>query len=212
MIAIVCTALASLVFSSASYGISGFFSKAFDKSLSVGEQYEKNITVRKYYNLTVRFQKEGSSSYLSFDDNDTRIELKAQNGSVIQNVTGVVNGKQYIFANKDEVYAISTASAFSASSYDNVVDQSVNVTFSGTTAYVTIKVMNRVAIMEGYMIDDLTGEYVDGVEVLAFADGSDPQIAKPLLQNTSIGGRYKLAVALNATIAFDIYVKDYDVA
>ena len=34
----------------------GFF-KAFDKTLAAGEQYEKNITVRKYYNVSVRFQK-----------------------------------------------------------------------------------------------------------------------------------------------------------
>lgn len=43
-----------------SYSITGLFSKAFDKTLYPGEVYEKNITVRNFYNLTVRFQKEKS--------------------------------------------------------------------------------------------------------------------------------------------------------
>jgi len=75
-----------------SYSITGLFSKAFDKTLSPGEVYEKNITIRNFYNLTVRFQKENStSSYLTFDSNETVVALKGVIGNEILRNTCLVN-------------------------------------------------------------------------------------------------------------------------
>lgn len=193
------------------YGINSFFAKAFDVSLSAGESYNRNITVRKFYNLTVRFQKEGSTSYLSFDDTDAVIVLKAANGSVIKNLTGIENGRYYIMAEKDEIYAVATASAFSISNYADLIDQPVNFSFSGSSAYMTITVSYRAASIEGYVVDDLTGEYVDGVQVYAFSDGSNPQTAVAVVQNTSANGKYTLVLGLNSTMPLDVYAKDYDV-
>lgn len=210
IIAIALTSI--LLFSISSYSISGFFSKAFDKSLSPGEQYERNITIRKYYNLTVRFQKEGSTSYLGFNDEDSIIVLRAGNGSVIKNVTGVINGKHYIFAESEEVRAITKASAFSIENYEDVINQSVSVSYIGTKAYITITVTYKTASISGYIIDDLTGETVDGIHIYAFPDGSNPQTAEAIIENVSRNGKYLLTINLNSSMPLDIYVKDYDVS
>lgn len=208
--AVVVLTLAALAIGS--YGISGFFSKAFDKSLGAGEQYERNITLRKFYNLTVRFQKEGSTSYLSFDDADATIILRAANGSMIKNTTGIASGRQYITVEKEEMNAIATASALSISSYADVVDQPVNFSFIGSTAYLTVTVVYKPASITGYVVDDLTGEYADGIYVYAFPDGSDPQTVEAIVQNISVDGRYVLMLSSNSTVALDVYAKGYDVA
>jgi hypothetical protein len=203
---------AFLLISSEGYGIAGFFAKAFDKSMSPGDQYERNITIRKYYNLTVRFQKEGSSSYLGFDDNTSSIVLKAANGSVVKALDGVMNGRHYVLAEGSEIAAISTASALGISTYSDVIDQPVNMSFIGTSAYLTIRVQYGQSSICGYVIDDLTEQLVDGVEVAAFADGSDTQISLPLVQNSTVGGRYQLTMNISSTKALEVYVKGYDVA
>jgi hypothetical protein len=194
------------------YGVSGFFAKAFDKSMSPGERYDRNITIRKYYNLTIRFQKEGSTSYLSFDDVDSSIVLKAANGSVIKELIGINSGRYYALADNSEINSISTASALSISSYSDVIDQPVNISFIGTSAYLTIKVYYGQASISGYVIDDLTNELVSNVQVVAFADGSDPQVAEPIVQNSSMDGRYYLALNLSSSKSLEVYVKDYEVA
>jgi len=196
----------------ASYGISGFFSKAFDKSLGPGEQYERNITVRAYYNLTIRFQKEGSSSYLGFNDNGSSIVLLGSNGTVIRNVTGVTNGKHYVLMESNEVRSITNVSAFGISSYSDIIGQSASISYIGSNAYLTITVNYGTASMSGYVVDDLTGGFVDGMEVLAFADSSDPQTAEAVVYSTTVNGRYMLSLDLNSSLALDVYAKDYDVA
>jgi len=203
---------AFLLVSSEGYGIAGFFAKAFDKSMSPGEHYNRNITIRKYYNLTVRFQKEGSSSYLSFDDADSSIVLKAQNGSVVKTLEGVRNGRHYALAEGSEIASIYSASALGMDDYSDILDQLVNVSFVGTTAYLTIRVQYGQAYVSGYVIDDLTDQLVDGVEVAAFADGSDTQSSLPLVQNSTVGGRYQIVMNLNSTKSLEVYVKGYDVA
>lgn len=126
------------------FATTGLFFKAFDKTLSPGEQYEKNITIRQYYNLTVRFQKETSSTtYLTFDSNDTTIVLKDANGSELAKGTGVINAKMYFLMNKMTLDNISTVTAMNLGDYEDVIDQQVNKTFSGTTAYITVKVHNK---------------------------------------------------------------------
>src|SRR3990172_7729433 len=144
-IAIVFAAVAATsVILAGTLATTGFFSKAFDKTLGPGEQYERNITVRQYYNLTVRFQKETSTtSYLSFDNNDTAIILKDVNGTEIARGTGVINAKMYFFMNSQALDSIATVTALNLGDYADVTDQPANKTFSGTTAYITVKVRYR---------------------------------------------------------------------
>ncbi len=196
-----------------STGISGFFSKAFDKSLSPGEHYERNITVRKYYNLSIRFQKEGSSGYLGFTDDDSIVLLKDASGSVVANFTGVNKGRIYARMDAGRLRAVSTASAYSIASYADVIDQPVSISYAGAKAYVTVTVTYRAAAIMGFVVDDLTGEAVEGVEVLAIEDGADPASAAAVVQNISMAdGSYVLSLRLNASKALDVYVKDYEVA
>ena len=60
------SAIAIISLAISGYSLTGMFTKAFDKTLSPGESYERNITIREYYNLTVRFQKENSTELLEF--------------------------------------------------------------------------------------------------------------------------------------------------
>jgi len=205
---VIIAAIVSLAVSS--YSLTGFFSKAFDKTLSPGEYYERNITIRKYYNLTIRFQKQNSTSYLTFDNNETIVVLKDVDGNEIDRAGGAVNGRVYFFTEKLEIDKIKTVSAYNLGDYEDIENQEVNITYSGTKAYITVKVSYGPAVITGYVLDDLTGQVIEGVEVLAFSDGSDPTLTEPLMQNTSTSeGRYLLTFQLNSSKALDIYVKDY---
>lgn len=197
-----------------SYSITGLFSKAFDKTLSPGEYYERNITIREYYNLTVRFQKENvTTSYLTFDSNDTVVVLKDAGGNEVARNTGLINGKTYFFVSMQTLDSIKTVSAYNLGEYLDVVDQPVNITYSSTTAYITVKVKYKPSAILGYVLDQLTNQTVEGVEVLAFANSADPVTAEPISQNISdSNGRYLLNFQLSGDKALDIYVKDYDVA
>lgn len=214
-IALSCVTMVMVIFAmnpDSVYGITGFFTKAFDKSLSPGEYYERNISIRKYYNLSVRFQKEGSTGYLGFTDNDSVVVLKDVNGNVILSEKGVNKGNIYTLMNSSQVRAIATASAYNISDYADIVEQSVNVSYIGAKAYVTITVGYRAAMIAGYVIDDLTGQYVNGISVLAFDDGADPITVTAVVGNVSgTNGRYILSMQLNSSKALDIYVEGYDV-
>jgi len=203
---------AVLIFLVNSLATTGFFSKAFDKSLSPGEQYERNVTIRQYYNLTVRVQKETSStSYLTFDSNDTVIMLKDVNGTEIARTTGLVNGKTYFFMNSLTLDRIATVSALNLGDYADVVDQQANKTFSGTTAYITVKVRYKSASISGFVRDELTGAAVEGVEIVAVDDGADPLSSAAVNSSvTSSSGFYKMQFELNSSKALDVYVKNYE--
>jgi len=192
----------------------GFF-KAFDKTLSPGEYYERNITVRKFYNVSIRFQKENSSSYLGFDGEDSVIVLKDYSGSEIVKVVGVKNGRAYLEMTNYEMASVATISAYNISDYADVINQPVNdsvLSFSGTKAYITVKVTYAPAVIAGYVIDDLTGEFVSGVTVAAFENDAYPAVISPINQNTSdSNGRYKMIFNLDSSNALDVYIKDYDV-
>lgn len=211
LVSIVAIAIVSLAVSS--YSLTGIFSKAFDKTLSPGELYEKNITIRKYYNLTVRLQKQGSTSYLTFDSNDTSVILKGDDGSVVAGASGLVNGKAYLLLEKSQLGSIRTISAYNLGDYRDVLDQPVNFTYSATTAYVTIRVSYKQSSITGYVIDELTGQMIEGIEVLAFPDSSDPVTTEPVAQNVSdTKGRYLLTLQIEANKALDVYVRNYDVS
>jgi len=198
-----------------SLATTGFFSKAFDKSLSPAEQYEKNITVRQYYNLTVRFQKETvSTTYLTSDSNDTTVVLKDANGTEIARSTGLINGKTYFFMSSLTLDRISTVSAFGIGDYKDVVDEQANKTFIGTTAYITVKVHSKPpqpARIFGIVSDELTGVAVESVIVAAFENDADPNVASSVNSSvTDSNGHYSMQFDLNASKALDVYVKDYE--
>lgn len=208
-------AIAIISLAASSYSLTGLFSKAFDKTLSPGEDYERNITIRNYYNLTVRFQKENSTSsyYLTFDSNDTTVVLKDASGNEIVKNTGTLNGKTYFFVSKSALDSIKTVSAYNLGEYLDVVNQQANITYSSTTAYITVKVRYKPSTIIGYVLDDLTNQIVSGVEVLAFANSADPAAEEAISQNVSdSNGRYLLNFQLTDSKALDIYVKDYEVA
>lgn len=211
LVSIIAIMILSLAVSSRS--LTGLFSKAFEKTLSPGEQYEKNITIRKYYNLTVRFQKENSTSYLSFDNNETIVVLKDTNGNEIARASGAVNGRLYFFLEKLQLDRIRTVSVYNLGSYQDVEDQQVSITYSGTKAYITVKVSYKLAIITGYVFDELTNQSLEGIEIFSFEDGADPSIANPIAQSiTDSAGRYTLVFNLTSSKALDVYVKDYEVS
>lgn len=205
--------IAIISLAASSYSITGLFSKAFDKTLYPGEVYENNITLRNFYNLTVRFQKENStSSYLTFDSNDTVVVLKDSSGNEIARNTGLVNGKTYFFVSKQVLDSIKSVSASNLGEYLDVVNHPVNMSFSTTTAYITVKLRYKPSAITGYVIDELTSQTVEGVVVLAFANSADPVTEEPITQSTSdSSGRYLMNFQLDSSKALDIYVKDFDV-
>lgn len=207
---IVAVALISLAASS--YSITGLFSKAFDKTLDPGENYERNITIRNYYNLTVRFQKENSTYSLTFDNNESIVVLKDADGNEVARNTGLVNGKTYFFVSTSIMDTIKTVSAYNLGEYLDIVDQTVNMTYSGTTAYITLKVKYKPSSISGYVVDKLTNQTVQGVEVIAFENEADPVADEPMNQDTSdSNGRYTMNFQLNDSKSLDIYVKDFEV-
>lgn len=208
-----------IVGSSVVFGVNftGWF-KAFDKTLAQGEVYERNITVRKYYNLSVRFQKEGSTSYLGFTDDDANVVLKDAAGVEVLNRVGVDKGRIYETLDARELEAIATVTATSISDYEDVIDQAVtdaSVSFVGSKAYLTVTVHERVfetSIIKGVVFDDLTGQVVNGAVIAAFDDGAATSTATPQAQNTtSADGEYLLAIELDGSKALDVYVDGYDV-
>lgn len=205
--------IAIISLAASSYSLTGLFSKAFDKTLYPGETYQNNITIRNFYNLTVRFQKENStSSYLTIDSNDTVVVLKDSSGNEIARNTGLVNGKTYFFVSKQTLNSIRSVSASNLGEYLDVVDHPVNMSFSTTTAYITVKVRYGPSAITGYVIDELTSQTVEGVEVLAFANSADPATEEPITQSISdSNGKYLLNFQLDSSKALDIYVKDFDV-
>jgi hypothetical protein len=210
-----CICAMAVVYANASGAFTGLFFKAYDKTLSPGEQYERNITVRKYYNMSVRFQKEGSTSYLTFSDNGSVIVFKDAAGSEVVRLYGIKNGHSYLKVSKEQLDSISTVSAYNVSSYSDMSDQSVNqssVSFSGTTAYVNVKVRFGPASLSGYVFDDLTGDAVHDIVVAAFNDGANASIGQPLSQGlTDSGGKYSIGFDLGDDLALDVYVQGYDV-
>jgi len=203
----------SILFSATSAeGISftGFF-KAFDKTMYPGNSYERNITVRKYYNTSVRFVKENGSSYLTFTDDDTLIILKDFHGNDIISMEGIESGKSYHVMNNSILSSIVTVSVYGMDEYEDVIDQSPEVTSIGAKAFITVTVNERPQIVHlyGYVIDDLTGETVDGSEILMFDNDADPESAVPVAVNYTEDGRYDFTLEADDSKPVDVYVRDY---
>lgn len=192
----------------------GFF-KAFDKTLSPGEYYERNITVRMFYNASVRFRKGNSTSYLKFDDNESVIILKDAEGNELIRMMGIENGYSYDLINNSALAAIATVSVYNISGYEDVVDHVPVLSTVGTKAYVTVSVeaAPTPAWISGYIIDDLTGAFVGDVKVLAFENDANPDNTTAVTESTSgSDGKYLLAFDLDSSKALDVYVDGYYVA
>lgn len=195
-----------------STGITGNFYKAFSKTVYPNDNIEQNITIRKYYNLTVRFRYSIDGSDLSFDDSDGTVILKDFNGGEIDRVTGINSGKIYVTMDKMKIDSINYVGLLNVDKYDTVNSSGFSITYSGTKAYLTILVVKKQgsASLQGYIIDELTNQSLDGVTVLAYDKGSDINTTDPLGQSVSENGKYSLNFQTDADgKGFDIYVKDY---
>jgi hypothetical protein len=216
-VAILASILVISAASASGVDFTGFF-KAFDTTLSPGEHYERNITVRQYYNVTVRFRKENSSSDLGFTSNTTIIVLKDSNGSQVLNITGVEKGKLYVKMDNYELGSVSTISAYNISGYEDVIDQSVDestLSFIGSRAYITVVVKEpskEHSTILGYVIDDLTGKMVSEVSIYAFENNADVNTSDYIEKGVSDeNGKYLMDFELGENKALDIYVEGYDV-
>ncbi len=216
MILISSSILIIVLFISFAYssGMTGNFYKAFSKTLSPNEIIEQNITVRKYYNLTIRFRYSVNGSDLSFSDADGSIILKNDTDE-IGRTTGITDGKIYLMKDKLQIDSIKYVDVLNVEKYNDINNQNVNITFYGTKAYLTIIVSKRQgnATLQGYLIDDLTSQSLDDVIVLAFEKDSDPYTSIPVTQVTSENGMYSLNLQTDSEgKGYDIYVKDYQVS
>lgn len=206
-------AIALLTVASFASGISftGFF-KAFDATLSPGEYYERNITLRMFYNASVRFKKGNSSSYLKFDSSESVIILKDAEGNEILRLIGIEDGYSYDLINNSALASIATVSVYNISGYEDVMEQTPVLSTVGTKAYITVslEVAPIPASITGYIIDDLTGGFVGDVRVLAFENDANPDNTTALAQNVSgSDGKYLLTFDLNSSKALDVYVDGY---
>ena len=197
-----------------SSGITGNFYKAFSKTLSPNENVEQNITVKKYYNMTVRFRYSLDGSDLSFDDPDGTIILKDSNQE-IDRVTGIMNGKIYVTKDKLQIDSIKSAGLLNIEKYDVLNNGEVSITYYGTKAYLTVLVAKKQgnATLQGYIIDDLTNQTLNGVTVLVYDKNSDINVTDPVGQSVSENGKYSFELQADADGKdYDIYVKDYSVS
>jgi len=210
LVAIVIAVLSSLAIFSGS--ITGLYSKAYTVMLNPDENYQRNITVRKYYNLTVRFRYVPTGSDISFDDEDAMIILKDINGNGLMTFRSIEDGKIYQKMDKMDLDRISTIDAQNVGSFGDVVDQAVNITFYGTKAYLTIIVEKKggTATVSGLILDDLTDEPLEGVGVVAFEKGLDPLTDQHTASSASSAEGYSLILPTEAGgKSYDIYVTDY---
>lgn len=196
-----------------SFGSTGLFFKAFAETVYPNRIIEKNITIRKFYNLTIRFRTSPDGSDLSFNDESTLIILKDSNKNEINRSVGVINGKAYLLMDKLRIDSIKFVDAFNVGKYANITDQEVNITFYGTKAYLTIIVtkLEGNATLTGYVFDSLTSQALANITILAFDKNSNPNETQPIAQNFSDSdGKYVLILPANSDgKSYDIYVQDY---
>lgn len=197
-----------------SSGITGNFYKAFSKTIYPNDNIDQNITVKKYYNLTIRFRYSLDGSDLSFDDTDGTIILKDLNGE-IDRVSGIKSGKIYSLRDKLQIDSIKSVDLLNVEKYDTVNNGEVSITYYGTKAYLTVLVAKKQgnATLQGYITDDLTNQTLNGVTVLAYDKNSDINVTNPVGQSISENGKYSFDLQADADgKEYDIYVKDYSVS
>jgi hypothetical protein len=211
LISFILLCLVSISFAYSS-GITGNFYKAFSKTVYPNDNIEQNITVRKYYNMTVRFRYSIDGSDLSFDDPDGIVILKDSNQE-IDRATGIKSGKIYTTEDKLQIDSIKSVELLNIEKYD-LNSSEVSITYYGTKAYLTILVVKKQgnATLQGYIIDDLTDQTLNSITVLAYDKNADINTTNPLDQSISENGRYSFDLQADSDgKGYDIYVKDYSV-
>ncbi|MFH0711091.1 MAG: hypothetical protein V1944_00780 [Candidatus Aenigmatarchaeota archaeon] len=217
-ILIVSLTIVSLVVLMSAYSLSttGFLSKAFSKTIYPGQTSEQNITVRKYYNMTIRFRTALNGSDLTFDDSDANITTKDYIGNQINFLTGINDGKIYVLIDKADIDRMSTISVEGTDKYENVANQSVIFSFSGTKAYLTVLVTKRVGngTLVGYVYDDLTGQSVGNLGILAYEGGSEVNSTNPVSETaTNVLGKFQFSLLTDAEgKSYDVYVREYTIS
>ena len=192
----------------------GFFSKAFSKTVQPNQVYEQNVSIRKYFNTTIRFRTSPSGSDLTFSDEDATIILKDALGNEIFRETGIVNGKNYSIQDKLDLDSLATADSLNINGYADNFNQAVNVSYIGTKAYVTILLSKAAgnATVTGFIYDELTNQNLQGITISAFNSSSDPNTSPVATNQTSTQGMYALIVPANSDgVAYDFYISDYSV-
>lgn len=217
-ILLICAVVFSLIVLMSVYSLSysGFLSKAFTKTIFPGESIEENITVRKFYNMTVRFRTSLNGSDLTFDDADANISTKHVNGSQIHFLTGIISGKVYSLTDKADIDGMSSITVRGLDKYDDVVDQPVNFSFIGTKAYLTVLVSKKTGngTISGFVFDELTGQSIGNLGVFAFDSGSNVNSTEPVSSTlTNSVGRFLMSLYSDADgKSYDVYVSDYPVS
>lgn len=217
-ILLVCLITSSLIvlMSAYSFSSSGFLSKAFTKTIYPDQTLEQNITIRKFYNMTIRFRTSLNGSDLSFDDTNANITTKDFNGSQIHFLSGINAGKVYSLIDKADIDRMSSVSVKGLDKYDDVIDQPVSFSFIGTKAYLTVIVSKKVGngTIAGFVFDDLTGQAIDSLGVSAFDSGVNVNSTDPVSSTfTNSTGRFQMSLYSDADgRSYDIYVSDYQVS
>lgn len=207
-----------ILLSTSSLALTGMFSKVTTKTFQIDDTIEQNITIRKYFNLTIKFRKFNSTSDLTIRNENTTIILKDASYNEIKRIVGMDGRAVYSVTDKLELDKVKYVSAFNLNNsikrYENVVNQEVSISYSGIKASIIIRVNEIVegtAVLYGYVKDELTDQQIEGIEVLAFIAGEDPISSSPVVQNTTdTDGKYILSIPTDSTgKLYDVYVKDY---
>lgn len=194
----------------------GYFSKAFSKTVQPNQVYQENVSIRKYYNVTIRFRTSPSGSDLSFSDSDAAIVLKDLAGSEIFRASGIISGKIYTVQDKLKLDSLVSADSSKIDGYADNFAQSVNVSYIGTKAYVTI-ILSKAggnATVEGFIYDELTNQNLEGIKISAFNNSFDPNTAAYAATNqTDVAGSYTLILPTDSDgQSYDFYISDYAVS
>ncbi len=202
-------------------GIAGQFSKAFTKTVYPNDAIQQNVTIRKFYNVTVKFQKLNSTSDITIRNSNTTIILEDVNGLELYRSAGMDGTYVSAVLEKLQLDKVKFLSAYNLNNslniYEDIVHQSVNITYSGTKATIvgkTNQISSGSASVTGYILDELTSQQLDGIDIFVFNLNSNPVNSNPIAQNTTdIDGRYFLSLTTNSLgKSFDFYVKDYNVS
>ncbi len=202
------------VLASVSKGVTGLFYKVSTKNLYPGDSVEQNFTVKKFYNLTAKFQKYNSTSDLTIRNVNMTLIFKDGNLTEVFRIIGISGNSVSSVVDKLILDKIQYVSAYninnSANTYEDVENQLINVSYSGLKAAIIVKTNQIVvgdAIVYGYIVDALTNQTLDNVVI--FANYENNTVA----ENSTINGTYTIVLRTNSLgKTFDFYTKDYEIS
>jgi hypothetical protein len=153
---------------------------------------------------------------LSFSDSDAVIVLKDFSGKEVFRAAGIISGKNYSVQDKLDLDSIATADSSNIDGYANNLNQAVNVSYTGTKAYITI-ILSKAsgnATMMGFIYDELTNQNLPEITISAFNSSIDPLTSQYAATNqTDVTGNYLLILPANSDgQSYDFYISDYSVS